>query len=688
VRARLRADGSALVPGLLGLTILVYWAAAGGGYEVLAGTYPTYDPNPWYLGALASVGLLGAALVGLARRIRLSRAGAGALAALGLYAAFSYASILWAQSPGAAWEGANRTLVYFALFALFVILPWTPRGARVALIVLVGALGTIAVVQTVRIGTAAHPLGLYNDARLATPLPYQNANAALFNLTALVAIALGGRREIPWPVRGGALAIGALALQLAVLCQSRGWLFTLPLVLLAVLLAVPDRLRFALFALAPALATAVVLHPLLDVFRTAGYHGTLLASASVDRALAEQGASAAHALLIADGVLLAVGLLAAWADSRVDVPARAGRWATRGAAVVLALAVLGGAGAGVAAVHGHVGQRIDRAWREFQNTGDEGSTPTRFTQLGSPRYDLWRVGLEVFASHPVGGIGQDNFQEAYAARRRTSEEPRWTHSLVVRLLTHTGVVGTALFIAFLGFALAAVTRVRTRRGPHGRAAAGIALVPLAVWIAHGSVDWLWEYPVLSGTALALTGIAVALGRPAGPVPPPLRPRPEQASRRVLAPMVGTLGIVVGLAVLAVPYLGQRDVARALAGWRADPGGAFAALHRAADLEPLSAQPATLGGAIALALDRRDLARAQFGQVAGRNPGSWLAALYLGLLASPHDRRAAVEHLRRAHALNPREPLAVEALASLRRGRPLTLDQAAAEFERRDRRYGP
>ncbi len=685
--ARLRTEGIALVPGVLGLAVLVCWAAAGGGYEVLAGTYPTYDPNPWYLGALACVGLLGASLLGLARRIRLSRVGAGALAALALYTAFSYASILWAQSPGAAWDGANRTLVYLALFALFAILPWTARGARVALILLVAGLGAIAVVQAVRIGTAAHPLGLYNDARLATPLAYQNANAALFNLTALLAIALGGRREVPWPVRGGALAVGALALQLAVLSQSRGWLFTLPLVLLAVVLAVPDRLRLALFALGPALATAVVLHPLLDVYGTAGYHGTVLASATVDRTLAQKGASAAHAVLVADGALLALGLLAAWADSRIDVPARAGRWATRGAAVVLVLALLGGAGAGVAAVHGHVGQRIDRAWREFQSTNDEHSA-TRFTQLGSPRYDLWRVGLAIFTSHPVGGIGQDNYQEAYVVQRRTYDEPRWPHSLVVRLLTHTGLIGTALFLAFLGFAVAAVTRVRARRGPHGRAAAGIALVPLAVWIVHGSVDWLWEYPVLSGTALALTGIAVALGRPSGPVPPPLRPRPERAYLRVLAPVAGTLAIVGGLAVLAVPYLGQRDVARALADYPADPGGAFAALHRAADLEPLSAQPATLGGAMALALDRPYLARRQFSQVAERNPRSWLAAFYLGLFAAPGDRRGASDHLRRAHSLNPRESLAVEALAALRRGRPLTLGRAAAEFERRDRSFGP
>jgi len=688
VRARLRTDGIALVPGLLGLAILVYWAAVGGGYEVLAGTYPSYDPNPWYLGALASVGLLAAALLALGRRIHLSRAGAGALAALGLYVAFSYASILWAEYPGAAWDGANRTLVYFALLALFAILPWTPRGARLALILLVAAMGTIAVVQAVRIGTAAHPLGLYNDARLATPLAYQNANAALFNMTALLALALGARREVPWPLRGGALAVGALALQLTVLSQSRGWLFTLPLVVLAVLLAVPDRLRLALFAAGPVLATVVVLHPLLDVFRTAGYHGTPLASALVDRTLADKGPTAAHAMLVADSVLLVLALLAAWADSRVKVPPRAGRWATRGAAGVLVLAVLVGAGAGVAAVHGHVGQRIDRAWREFQNTGREGSTATRFTQLGSARYDLWKVGLEIFARHPLGGIGQDNYQEAYVARRRTAEEPRWPHSLAVRLLTHTGVIGAALFLAFLAFVVAAATRTRARRGPQGRAAAGIALIPLAVWVLHGSVDWLWEYPVLSGMALALAGIGVALARPAGPVPPAPRPRPRRALQRVLAPAAAVLATLAGLAVLGLPYVGQRDVARALTVWQDDPRAAFAALRRAAHLEPLNAQPATVAGAIALGLGRRELAREQFAQVAERNPRSWLAALYLGLLGARHDRRAAAEQFRRAHALNPREPLAVEALAALRRGRPLTLAQVAAEFDRRAKRFGP
>lgn len=685
MRARLRADGTALVPGLLGLAILVYWAAAGGGYESLPGSDTSYDPNPWFLGALAILGLLAVTVAGLGpRHIRLSRLSIAALACLGLYAAFSYASILWAQSPGDAFTGANRALVYFAFFALFAILPWTARGALLALGVLVAALGVVAVVQTVRIGTLPHPRGLYADGRLATPLDYQNANAALFTILALVALGLGARREVPWYLRGPALALAGLGLQLAVLCESRGWLFTLPLVLLAMLLAVPNRMRLALFAVGPAIATAAVLDPLLAVFRAGGYHGVVQPLPAIDRALAEKGAPAAHAMLLAGLVLLVVGLLAAWADSRISLSARTSRLTTRIAAGLAVLVLLGGAGAGLASVHGGVGPRIDHAWQSFKNFKRTQNDPTYFTHLGSSRYDLWRVGLDVWAKHPLGGIGQDNFTEAYVAQRRSTEQPRWTHSLEVRLLTHTGIIGAALLLAFLACALWCAARSGRRRGPEARAAAGVALVPLAVWLLHGSVDWLWEYPALSGIALGLLGLSVSLGRPseralgrsAGAVAPLRSPR--RGVRAALA-AVGALAAALALLLLALPYIGERDVNRAIETWRADPPGAFAALHRAAALEPLNAQPAAVGGAIAIGLGRPELVREQFSQVAERNPRSWLAAVFLGLVDGRRDRRLAALELERASALDPENPLSRHALAALRRGHPMTIDQAVIEL---------
>src|SRR5205085_1189419 len=87
------------------------------------------------------------------------------------------------------------------------------------------------------------------------------------------------------------------------------------------------------------------------------------------------------------------------------------------------------------------------------------------TDVGSGRYDFWRVSLDAVAAHPIGGLGQDNFAEYYVRRRRTGEEPAWTHSFEFRLLTHTGVVGTALFTLFLVGAMAAALPARRPRSP-------------------------------------------------------------------------------------------------------------------------------------------------------------------------------------------------------------------------------
>ncbi len=66
---------------------------------------------------------------------------------------------------------------------------------------------------------------------MVTPTGYFNSNAALFTMGALVATALAARREHPAPVlRGLFAALARRGLMLAFTPQSRGWLFTLPIV--------------------------------------------------------------------------------------------------------------------------------------------------------------------------------------------------------------------------------------------------------------------------------------------------------------------------------------------------------------------------------------------------------------------------------------------------------------------------
>ena len=77
--ARLRPHIRAGLPGLLAVGLMLVWAVHDGGY----------DSETWYWGALATLGVLAAALVGLgSRRHRLPRAGVVALVLFALYVAW------------------------------------------------------------------------------------------------------------------------------------------------------------------------------------------------------------------------------------------------------------------------------------------------------------------------------------------------------------------------------------------------------------------------------------------------------------------------------------------------------------------------------------------------------------------------------------------------------------------------
>jgi len=94
---------------------------------------------------------------------------------------------------------------------------------------------------------------------------YFNSSAALFTMAALVGTALSMRRELPAPIRGLLIAGACIEMQLALMGQSRGWLLTLPLVLLIALVVMRKRLRFVLAAVLPLMAAVIPVHLLLGV---------------------------------------------------------------------------------------------------------------------------------------------------------------------------------------------------------------------------------------------------------------------------------------------------------------------------------------------------------------------------------------------------------------------------------------
>jgi hypothetical protein len=639
----------ALLPGIPAVGLLIVWAAHQGGFF----------PDTWYWGALVTLALLTVTVVGLRPRLGLiPRALQVALIAFGAYVVWSYLSITWAQYPGAALDGSNRALLYWLLFALFAVIPWTVEAALAALVVFVLAVGTIAVVVMVRLAAGDHVASMFIAGRLASPTGYYNANAALFTIGALVGTALAARRELPVVLRALLLAIACAGLQLALIGQSRGWLFTLPLVALAGIAVSSDRVRVVAAAAIPVLATLAIVHRLLDVFQVSR-EGQIVGPTFTDAT-----ARAGRACLVLCAVVLLTGLLIALADRRLPpVTLSDARRRLLGFSVGALVLIAGGVGVTVA-THGRPFHFVAQEWRGFSHPSTGPVPSSNFALIGSGRYDFWRVSLDAVLAHPIGGLGQDNFAEYYIRRRHTLEEPQWTHSLELRLLVHTGIVGFGLMAIFLVAALIAALDARQRAGPLGRAVAGAALLPLAVWTLHGSVDWFWEFPGLSGPALGFLGMATALARPVATTTA-AGARQTRLARVGLA-SAGTLAVVLAALTLGIPYLAVRETAQAGNIFGSDPTGALDDLAQAASMNPLSADADLDAGVLALRVRRYAEAEQRFGQAVARDPGGWEGWLGQGLAASAlGERTRARRYLLVSRSINALQPVTAQALADLR-----------------------
>jgi hypothetical protein len=678
-----------LAPGLFVVALDVMWAIHNGGF----------DADTWYWGALASLAMLTiVAVVRLGGSRRIPGPLKVALVAFAAYVTWSYLSISWAQAKGAALQGSNRALLYLIMFTLMTLIPWRARTATIALVVFVLGLGGTAVVVLLRLASADSVAGLFTVGRLAAPTGYFNSNAALFTICALVGTALACRAELPAFIRGLLAGSATAGLQLSVMAQSRGWLFTLPLILLLAVLIVPDRARFVLTAIPPAAATAISAHKLVAIFND-HTSGALNAGA---RSIGHE----AVILIVAVVVLVTV---IAWADTLIPRRRRVPRAVRIGGSLLLAVAVISAGAVGVSkATHNDPVGFVKRQWDGFSHPIQRFGQGSYFATVGSGRYDFWRVALDAFTAHPIGGLGQDNFEDFYLTHRHTREEPLWTHSLELRLLVHTGAVGFALFAIFIGAAIAAIFRSRRRRGPPlTRIAAAAALLPAVSWLVHGSLDWFWEIPAMTGPALGFLAMGGTLSAEPldqaeiAPTDKAARRRAAQGravarsrSRhsaghgwagasplaRVLFVLPALVVVVVATLVLTLPYLSVREVSLAGDTGLANPAGALRDYQRAADLNPLNPDAGTRAGLLALSAGEPMIAKQRFTQAIDREAGSWLPWLGRGLAQSAlGELQQARQSLRRAYAINRIQPPITVALKRLFTRHPLTYAEAVPLF---------
>jgi tetratricopeptide (TPR) repeat protein len=693
----------AAVPAMAALVLFVVWATSQAGYPL----------THWAPGALIVLVLLAIALGAVPLRFaETPRSVKLALACLAAYTTLSYLSIAWAAAPADAWEGANRTLLYLLVFTLFAL--WRARGESATLLICAWTLAMIAlsIYAAVHLDSAGGKGldGLFSDVRLDYPVGYPNAAAAQWLMAFWPALLLARGERLP-PALRGLFAGGAVILaDLALFSQSRGSLYATPVMIVLVFALVPQRLRTFATAVPIALGVGATAPLVLRV-------GDRLAGGESPAAAVHSAIAAMFLAALVVGALVAIG---ATLERRPHSPALAAGvrrivTATAIATLVLVLA------AGLVAA-GNPVTRVRHSWESFE--GGYSTTATAgnrlLSGLGSNRYDFYRVALDEFTGHPLLGIGADNYQHQYLLHGRSTETPRYPHSVELRTLTQTGLLGGLLAVVGLGAALVAgwgamhrtslhradlpradlsradlsradLSRADlSRADPLARGAAAAALAGFSYWAVHGSFDWFWEFAGLGGPAFALLGIACSLapGRGGGAdrtadtrpphvrregvegvshIAPRARERGCRPGRILLASLAGLLALAAVVS-LAAPWLGERDIQSAARVWPRAPLSAFSRLEEAADLNPLSDRAYLVAGSIALRFGGLARAEREFSLALRRTPEDAYAALELGAIASETGQQTrSVELLERASRLDPRDPLTLGALRTARSG---------------------
>jgi O-antigen ligase len=661
---RLLAENPALPIAVLALALFIFLAGDEGGFR-----QTTYLP--------ASLALLALLVVGVLALPRPSPRPAAAIATglLAAYAAWSYLSILWADQQGIAWDGANRTAMYAIVFALFAL--WPVKGRIAALLLAAYTLGVagIALVELLRAAASTNPVAFFHEGRLSEPTGYANANVALWFTAIWPALVLAGRRELHPVLRGLMLGSASLLVAVTILGQSRSWMAAVPLMVVLLIVVVPGRARTIVALALVGAGTVVMFNPLLDAYQA--YDARTPPTEYMDT-----GVSATIWVSLA---LVIAGVLWGLLDRGVKTSAATARGVSTAVIAAFALACVAGAIAFVS-VEGNPVDVADRVWEDFkQGEGEPHFDGSRFgLSAGSYRYDYFQVAWQNFTEHPLVGVGADNYGRQYLLEGDTPQTPSYPHSLALRVLSMTGLIGSAAFLGFLVAALLAAFAAIRRGSALGAAAAATGVLMFAYFVLHGMLDWIWEFPALGCAAFAALGLAAAADAPSR------IGRSLPSGARIAAIAAGALGALALAIGMTLPWLADRDLRNAREIAANDPAGALDRLDRSARLNPLSPTAYTTAAVIEANHKRYGEAKVYIRKALDREAGDPFAYLELAAIASAEDRRAdALRLVAQARALSPLDRVAKRVQRELQRGRFVTPERLNRMILRDvDSRIGP
>jgi hypothetical protein len=599
---------------LLGAGVPATLAAVDGGYF----------PERYGLAAVAFLLLL-AVLLLLRDSVEWSRLDSALVGALVALTGWTALSAAWAPTASPPLQEAQRTLAYAAAALATLLIVRSGGLAPLA----AGALGGITAVAAYALATRLAPGRLTEFApadgyQLAEPIGYWNALGILVVLGILLASWFAACAPPPIWRSAAAATIPPLATTLAFTFSRGAWLgFAAGLTALVALAPGRTRLVARLSALAPAPALAVVVSLRLDGLTER--HATLA-----------QARDDGLVLLLVLGFTCAVAVVAVLAADALERRLDAPMWLPRAAGASLVTVAAIGVAAAVVAGGGPV-DVVERGYDSFTAPLPGAAEPQLGARLaslsGNGRADYWRVAWDVVGDEPLLGAGAGTYERAWLQHRPVAFPARDAHNLYLEILAELGPVGLALLAAALVAPLVGLMAIR--RLP-GAAAVGAAYL---AFLAHAAVDWDWEVPAVTATAIVLGAGLVASARSGRPLS---RPRTI-----VRAAAVGA--VAIALAAATAGQLGNAALATsegALA--EADGTAAASAARRARTLAPWSADPWRLLGE-AQVLDGKTVgARRSLQHAARLDDEDWRVWYDLALLGEP----SAAE---RARALNPLAP---------------------------------
>ena len=287
------------------------------------------------------------------------------------------------------------------------------------------------------------------------------------------------------------------------------------------------------------------------------------------------------------------------------------------------------------------------------------ATPANFVQAhllsgsGSGRWQFWQAAIKEFESRRVLGRGAGSYAEWWAQHGVLAVSIQDAHSLYLQTMGELGLVGIAILGALLVVALWLV--LSTCRSDDDREAdvAASAGAAFLAFLLAAAIDWVWQLPAITATAVVALGVIAAIA----PARPPVRRTLTRRGRAALR-TVAVAGVVLVALAEVVPLLTQARLGESeRAARRGDVGAAMTAARAAVRLEPWGSSPYLQLALVDEQAGRLGDANADIGRALARDPRSWQLELIATRLETESGAIAAARRsYARARALDPRSPL--------------------------------